>query len=148
MALFERFRPGDTNLEIAVGLKKGKKKFYVFEEGAFNTFDGDAARKLLREKTTRLTATKTVPVLPLWEICSNHVPPGTSIGLLTVDAEGHDLQVLKSHDWVHYRPAIVVVEHHSKDKCWQNPTPFLIAKGYHLIAKTPFSAIAQSHFKN
>ena len=141
MAVFEKFRPDDTNLEIAVGQKKGKKKFYVFEEGAFNTFDADAARKLLRKKVTRLTVTKAVPVLPLREICSRHVPSGTSIGLLTVDAEGHDLQILKSHDWVNWRPAIVVVEYHGKNSSWRNPMPFLSEKSYMMSAKTPFSLI-------
>ena len=33
-----------------------------------------------------------------------------SIGFLSIDVEGHDLNVLKSNNWDKYRPSIVLIE--------------------------------------
>jgi len=140
MDLFEQIRTRDINLEIAVGKYSQRRKFYVFKEGASNTFDSEMAKDLIQKKTTELIGCRTVPCLPLKKICQKHVPAGQDIGLLSVDAEGHDLEILESHDWRKYRPKFVVVEHHNQGP-WKNPACFLRKKGYRQAAKTTFSLI-------
>jgi len=56
------------------------------------------------------------------------------IDFLTVDCEGHDLQVLRSNDWNRFRPSYVVVEDHAAI----SPAPteiFMNGMGYKFITK-------------
>jgi hypothetical protein len=51
-----------------------------------------------------------IVVAPLAEILKLNTPKDRKIDFLTVDVEGFDLEVLKSNDWVSYRPSWVLVE--------------------------------------
>ena len=53
-----------------------------------------------------------VQSLRLETILDRYLPAGQSISFLSVDVEGHDLEVLHSNDWSRYRPELVVVEEH------------------------------------
>ena len=97
MKNFNKYRPRDTNLEIAIGESRRRRRFYVFQEGAFNTFDSKVAKNLIQNGTTKLIAVHSVPCLPLGEVCRKYVRKGQNIGLLTVDAEGHDLEILNKY---------------------------------------------------
>jgi FkbM family methyltransferase len=143
MTTFEKFRQRDTNLEIAISRSTKKRRLYVFEEGGYNTFDKKTANGLLRNKKAQLLMSRIVPCLSLKEVCRKYVPTGQNIGLLTVDAEGHDVEILESHDWVNYRPTVVVAEQHHQLGKWKNPTSFLRKRGYSLVGQTPFSVIFQ-----
>jgi len=145
---FDRFRPGDTNLEMGVGLKKKRARYYSFEEGCFNTLDSSLAKKYIKEKVSKFLGVKFIEILPLRWICKQYVPAGRKIDLLSVDAEGMDTEILRSHDWRRYRPRHVVVEyHHEKYTNKKNPCIYLRNRGYRLVAQTPFSAIFQDSTK-
>jgi hypothetical protein len=81
--------------------------------------------------------------LSLKEVCRKYVPTGQNIWLLTVDAEGHNVMILEPHDWVKYRPTVVVAEQHHHLGKWKNPPPFLRKRGYSLIGQIPSSVIFQ-----
>ena len=49
-------------------------------------------------------------VRPLSELLRTHLPPGQTIDFLTIDAEGFDMEVLRSNDWDAFRPALVLIE--------------------------------------
>ncbi|NBR70656.1 MAG: hypothetical protein EBT75_00935 [Proteobacteria bacterium] len=107
-----------------------------------NTFDAACAKEIADKKISRITLVKKVPVYPLREICRTYLAHGQVVHLLSVDAEGMDTEILKTHDWINYRPRHVVVEHHEKNRPgWQNPCLFLRRKGYSLVSRTPFSAV-------
>jgi FkbM family methyltransferase len=140
--LFDLHRPGDLNLELAVGRLKTKETFYVFEEGCYNTFDAVRAKEITKKKISKMITARKIPVKPLGEICKAYMARGQAVQLLTVDAEGKDTEILETHDWKNYRPRHVVVEHHGENYArWKNPSSFLRQKGYYLVSRTPFSAI-------
>lgn len=138
MALFARHRPRDINLEIGVSEEPGIAKFYVFNEKALNTFDGELAQSRVNPDF-RIDSIVDVPLRPLREVFDEHLAHGQVIDLLTVDAEGHDLSVLRSNDWTRFRPRVVLAESvgstidslHS-DPCAQ----FLKSVGYVAYGKT------------
>ena len=140
--LFDLHRPGDLNLEMAVGRQKTKSTFYAFEEGCYNTFDAVRAKEITKKKISKMTTAQKIPLQPLGEICKTYIARGQAVHLLTVDAEGKDTEILETHDWKNYRPRHVVVEHHGENYArWKNPSSFLRQKGYSLVSRTPFSAI-------
>jgi FkbM family methyltransferase len=109
MAVFQKHRPMDINLESGVGLKAETLKFFVFNEPALNTFDESLAKARCNE-VWHIKAAVDVPVLPLSEILKKHIPKGQRIDFFSVDVEGFDLDVLQSNDWQEHRPMIVLVE--------------------------------------
>jgi FkbM family methyltransferase len=139
VALLRAIRPRDINIQVGVSDRKGTMTYHQFSDAALNTFDEELAKR--REnfpEYTKLPATS-VPVRPLADILAEHLPLGAVITFLSIDAEGHDLRVLASNDWIRFRPRIVVTEaidasllnlaHHEQ-------TRFLADRGYSPVAKT------------
>jgi hypothetical protein len=50
----------------------------------------------------------------LQNVFQTHLPPDTDIDFMSVDCEGHDLEVLQSNDWQKYRPRVLLVEDHEQ----------------------------------
>jgi FkbM family methyltransferase len=138
--LFNQFRPGDINLEIAIGEKEEVLTFYIFNEPGLNTFDPKLAqsRHGLRGEYF-ITNTVPVNVFPLSKILDNYLPKGQKIDFLNIDVEGKDFEVLKSNNWEKYRPKIILVEilNSSLQEIYQNPIFIFLQKlGYTFFAKT------------
>jgi FkbM family methyltransferase len=141
MSLFEEIRPNDTNLEVAIG-SEGISHYYQFKEGAYNTFDEDIASDLIKKQISPLLAKHEIRKIPLKDILLQHLPPGKKIDLLSIDAEGLDLEILESNDWSRFRPRYVCAECHTTDPSRAiNPGSLLKDQGYSLIASTEFSSI-------
>jgi hypothetical protein len=141
MNTFEKVRPFDINLEIAVG-QSGVSEFYQFEEGAYNTFDKQIAQKMITEKISPLLKIHTIKKIPLKEILEKYVPKKKSIDLLTIDAEGLDVEILQSNDWDRFRPEYVCAECHATDESRpMNPRRILEENGYRFVCQTEFSSI-------
>ncbi len=143
MKLFQRFRSRDINLQIGVGLSNPAMNFYCFDEPALNTFDNQTKSEREREGFP-VTDTISIPVISLSELLHTYLPPDTTIDFMTVDAEGMDLDILKSNDWKKYRPTLIVVE----DTQYKFEQPenseiyrFMKAHHYSLVAKLHRSAI-------
>lgn len=132
MRLFDKIRPDDINLEVAIGGQGGAVNFYLFEEPAFNTCNPDQAGGHIKVQA--------VPMHPLSAILSEHVPKGVQIDFFSIDVEGLDLEVLKSNDWTAYAPNFILVESlmtSSFQEALNSPVNlFLKEKGYYLVAKT------------
>lgn len=110
-----RERPKDINLNVAIGPKRGNMTFYhVADESTFSSFDKVVADRMaaLVRSTVR---PELVEVLTLRDIFEEHAH-GRKVDFLSVDAEGYDLEVLKSNDWKRHRPAVVLVEMHNDPK--------------------------------
>jgi len=138
MRKFDRHRPRDINIEAAVGLAAGEATYYMFNEPALNTFDPAlvAERQFPPWKVIREV---TLPIIPLADILERVLQRGQAIDLLTVDVEGHDLEVLRSNDWKRFRPTIVLAETLGRriDDLKTDPTvAFLESLGYLIVAKT------------
>lgn len=107
---FRRRRPRDETLELGVAEGPGRMTYWRFDEPAFNTFDAEVAASRIDGGAARLLERTEVPVRPLSAILDEHLTPGQAVDLLTVDAEGLDLAVLRSNDWGRWRPEVVVAE--------------------------------------
>ena len=136
MAAFRKARPRDINLEVGIGATSEDRDFYVFNEPALNTFDGDRARTLARPPYV-IEAVRKVRCAPLSTILREHGI--TAFDLLTIDAEGFDFEVLQTLDWSVSQPRVVLTEQFSRDMAAMLGTEahrFLHDRGYRLIAKT------------
>jgi FkbM family methyltransferase len=109
MAAFERTRPRDRNLEVAVAEEAGKKTFFLFNDPALNTFDESLIPSRLNAGY-RIVDRITVQARRLDELLTENLPVGQKIHFLTIDVEGLDLQVLRSNDWKNFRPEFVLAE--------------------------------------
>lgn len=140
MRLFRRFRERDINLEVAVGKDRGKKRYFVFNEPALNTFDENLARSRDGVEGFKIIDIVEIEVFTLKEILDNYLPLETKIDFMNVDVEGMDLEVLQSNDWSKYKPYVVLVEILNKDsidEVLKDPIySFMYENGYKLFAKT------------
>ena len=168
--LFLIARPRDVFVSVGVGenqeLKNSRNQgiktkrvleYFEFEDGAVNTFSAEQARKNQEEAGRKLIGKRRIPVLPLKTILDRYLPKGQKIDLLSVDAEGMDLEVLRSNDWKKYRPEMIIAEDltdRARPYRGFNPSRpgpagggsggvvrFLDSVGYRLVAKTPYSVI-------
>jgi FkbM family methyltransferase len=110
ISVFKEFRPSDTNLQIAISSKNGIEKFHCYPAGTTNRLDSasnDDNFSLLNEKPYNSFNVKTLTLAATLE---KYAPDDLPFGVLSIDCEGHEMNILKSSDWSKYRPWIVVVE--------------------------------------
>lgn len=124
-------RPDDHNVCSAVSNEEGEVSFYSNGFFSMSTSMDEGfteGKKGYVKRTTqsrRLTA-----ILDESPYCDR------KIDFLTVDVEGHDMEVLKSLDFDRYNPRLIAVESHHKvfdDVCKQDLYLFLLDKGYSLV---------------
>ena len=115
---FEKFissRGRDINLNVGVGPIKGTMDFYrVIGDSTLSSFNKKAAMKMA-EKYELKVAKEEVVVLRLVDIFYEHLMD-QHVDFMSVDAEGFDLDVLKSNDWSKFRPSLIMVEVDSQYK--------------------------------
>jgi FkbM family methyltransferase len=90
---FKKARPRDVNLCAAVGLQP-KYTFTIFEEAAISTLDSEWRNKFVNENN-KIAREVEVEGRKLRSILDDFQPQ-QRIDLLSIDAEGSDLQVLQS----------------------------------------------------
>ena len=146
--LFRKRRPKDINVNVGVGAVPGELDYYQFPDHAYNTFVKARVDELGREWGHDLVEGRDyhvckVPVVTLKELLDVHLPSGQKIDFLSVDAEGLDLEILKSNDWEKYRPDYVFaeVEGPLSDAGGSEMLRFLRAVGYELVGRCVVTAI-------
>lgn len=111
-ALIEEFliqRNDEINLNIGIAEQEDEMDFYILSCPALGTFNKDEAVKFCKERGVEIKNTIKVKTLPLKKIMEQYVGDKV-IDFMSVDAEGYDLEVLKSNDWSKYRPEFLVIE--------------------------------------
>lgn len=139
MRLFGRLRRRDINLAIGIAEEAGSRRYFQFNESALNTFDEQLAHQREVKDGYQLIASTLVSVQPLRQVFEQHLPQGQAIDVLSVDAEGCDLSVIRSNDWDRFRPYCLLVEtlQSSLTSLEANAThQYVSARGYGLFAKT------------
>ena len=89
-------RPADINLNVAVSNREGEVSF-VCDEAKSGIFDKNYLFTKLDQKVI------SVPTVQLVNILENHLDSKQKIAFMSVDCEGHDLEVLNSNDWCRFR---------------------------------------------
>ena len=108
---FELWRPEDINLAVAAGSESGAVAFHVFDEGGYNTLSAEIAGSRISSGKGAGHRVVEVPVRTLGEILAQHVPEGKAVDLMTIDTEGHDLEVLRGMDWGRWKPRVILCEY-------------------------------------
>jgi FkbM family methyltransferase len=142
MILFNKYRPRDINIEAAISEKEGDMTYYMFSESALNTFDYDLAMDRAKDNSALDMSECTINMLPLSKVLDASIKEGMHIDFMSIDVEGFDLSVLKSNDWVKYRPTYLLVECLDVKTLVESSDPihkFLTSKDYIPIAKTYYT---------
>jgi len=136
--LFQRMRSRDITIECGVGSQEGVLKYFAFNEPALNTFSEQEAKKKDRPPY-HIINTIQIPVVTLKQILDEHLPLGTKIDFMTIDAEGFDHEVISSNDWGRYRPRVILIEllNTGIENLDAHPTAQLLhSQNYRVFAKT------------
>lgn len=142
---FDKYRDRDINLNYLVSNQNRELSFYIFNEQALNTTEKDVAEKILREHAEKYQLKEVIKVKSksLEDILDNYLPQNQEIDFMSIDCEGHDLEVLMSNNWIKYKPKIIVAE----IKCNINELLtnkiylYVTSLGYKLVTKNMLSSI-------
>jgi len=108
--LFKLLRPSDHNVVAAVSDLNTKVSIYKDREYSLGTtIEPNMIRNNIKFKTEQ------VHTQTLNSIIVKSKYSDKEIDLLSIDAEGHDFNVLRSIDLNKYKPKIIVIEDQSKD---------------------------------
>lgn len=112
--LIARFRARTRDIAVCAAISDVEREmvFYEFEAEAVSTLSTD----ILEEWKSKwpLRGERKVVTRTLESLLAEHCP-ATPIDLLTIDVEGHDLNVLRSINLAVRRPKLIVVELHNLD---------------------------------
>lgn len=137
----QKARPRDTCLNVGAGIgSQAVMPFYVFKENTMNTFSQAESEKC-QKMDYKLIKVVDVPMLPVSEIIERYLPNG--VNLISIDAEGLDLEILKTVDFKRHRPEAVCVEtiiHDTWGKI-QEISEFMAANNYMVFADTYINTI-------
>lgn len=109
--LFEKLkgkRPKDINLNVGIGVKNKSLTFYKFMPDTLSTFSKESARRFQRLGYALVSKEK-IEIKRLRDVLHNYAK-GRIIDFISVDTEGFDMEVLRSNDWLKFRPKILCVE--------------------------------------
>lgn len=106
--LFDSRRPRDTNIESLVGTPR-LEHFFEFEESALSTLNSSRAQQLIG-LGWKLRQQREVYVNELNTILLTHLPPKTTVDLLSLDVEGEELSILSDLDWEQWNIQRCLVE--------------------------------------
>ena len=106
--LFNTYRNDDFNLEAAVSSKVEDVELYFFhDKSPINTIN----KNLLNFQTAKPKKIKKVTTKTLNSIIEKSPFSEEEIDFLSIDVEGHELNVLKGFDLKKYAPKIIVIEY-------------------------------------
>lgn len=136
MRWFRLLRRRDINVEVAVGESPGTAAFFLSD------VDRHANSLTAAEHHEQSVS---VEVTTLADLLAASLAPGQSIDFMSVDVEGHDLEVLLGNDWKLWRPEFVLVEQllaYSLEETLRDPTTeFMTTVGYSPIATNGLTCI-------
>jgi FkbM family methyltransferase len=144
IARFQEARPGDRNIHAAVSDRDADVEFDIYALDALSTADPDSKAVYAREGRAQLQGTLHLRTRTLRSILNETVPPGRQVDLMSVDAEGFDLAVLRSNDWERYAPFFLLVEDPALsllDRPASEIFAFLRPLGYRLASQAYITSI-------
>ena len=105
--LFNIARPNDCNVNIAISNKIDDVDLYFYHNRSpINTID----KKTSDFQNAQVSEVKKIKTNTLDNIINNSKFSNKKINLLSVDVEGHELEVLQGFDFTSYKPDVIVVE--------------------------------------
>jgi len=106
--LFNSARPKDSNFNKAISSEiKNVELYFYHKKSPINTID----KKTSDFQKAKVTSIKKINTDTLDNIILNSKYKNHTFDLLTIDVEGHELDVLKGFDLDKYSPKVIVVEY-------------------------------------
>jgi FkbM family methyltransferase len=149
IALFNKERKRDINVEAGVSDTHGEMNFYCWgETSTMNTFNEDFYKQWTGNGMIAKEIRK-VTVQPINSILEKYLPAGQHIDFITLDIEGFEMKILKSFDFKKYAPDYFLVEDLDyagadtdfMDFAKSDLYLFMKRKGYIVVAKTRFTIV-------
>ncbi len=130
----KRFRPRDIQVNAAVGSTKGELHFFEMVPSVLSTCDLDEAERLISSRRAKLFCESAVPVTTVAELHRDFLG-GKQVSMLSVDTEGHDLDVLRGVDWNTMHPEVIICEANEKES-ESKVESLLASQGYQCRLRT------------
>lgn len=106
---FNRYRPNDLNLNIGIGEMETEQELYIMNDNTLSSFSFDECEKYISTGKYKIIEKIKVKILTFEQVikkyCNDKCPD-----FLSLDVEGMDFSILKSIDFVKYRPKVICVE--------------------------------------
>jgi len=138
MEIFNKIRPDDINLELAISNKKAILNYFeINNHPEMNGFSEDFINKM--ELNNEIIKKSPIETFRLDEVLLKYLPKNTIIDFLSLDVEGMELEVLQSNNWDIFRPKLLAIEIHISEiekLISSSVYMFLLSNKYHLVAKT------------
>jgi FkbM family methyltransferase len=115
MKLFNKVRPHDINLELAISDSEEILTYYIYSSTGYNTFSKEQAELCSDVSELDLVEKKEIQTYTLAKVLDTYLPENTVIDFMTIDVEGFDLHVLRSNNWKKYKPSFLLVESLGED---------------------------------
>ena len=105
--LFNFYRKRDLNINFAISSREGERDlFFYHDKSAINTVEKSVANyQRAQVKEIKKVKTKT-----LNSIIENSKFNNLTIDFVSIDVEGHELEVIKGFDLKKYKPKVVIIE--------------------------------------
>ncbi|HRH62647.1 MAG TPA: FkbM family methyltransferase [Bacteroidia bacterium] len=142
MKIFQKVRPEDKNIEVAISDKRELLNYYFLgENSTMNSFSLEYIESIGQKSNVK----QVIPIntIPLSEVIDQNFPKGTVIDFMNIDVEGLDINVLRSNNWSKYRPTLIAIEisANSLEAILNTETAtFLIENEYEFYSRIPLSA--------
>lgn len=135
-SLYSKYRHSDLFLNVGLGQSDTYLTYYMLEESSMNTFSLDFIKKHNLE--SKIIKQVEIPLFSLKEILDKNLNPNDRLDFFDVDAEGFDLEILKTNDWNKYRPKIILIESdvNIKEDMSSEIVAYLESENYRLTGKS------------
>jgi hypothetical protein len=140
-------RPDDILIPAAIGSGFAIGKFYEMSYHALSTFSEDEANLMVDQGQTIIRETFK-PILPLSLVLASCFEDFKGkFNFLSIDAEGWDEVVLRSNDWVKFRPKLILVERNN-DVVASDIDAYLVSNNYTLLHAEACNALYEDKLKS
>jgi FkbM family methyltransferase len=147
MKSFRKYRSRDINIETPISNEEKYLTYYQFLEPALNSFCEELSQWRDKNTSYKIIGEQKIQAYSLKAILEKNLISNQEIDFLSVDVEGLDLNVLKSNDWLKFRPKVVLAEILESSLNLVQSDPiflFMSAQNYHLYAKSVNTAFFTS----
>jgi len=140
LRLAKLFRRRDKFIQNIVSSKNTPLKFYEFYPAEYSTIEKNVAESLVNRG---IKLKSEIDLKPITLAALNLSCEPTDATLLSVDVEGHDLEVLQSNNWSGFKPRVICVEDNIQgiEQSGTKISNYLVAYGYKFVESTDISSI-------